>query len=65
MLTQNEAAELREVILSSVGQAIKLAETEATRQKRRLARLETERTKLLHAHYAGAVPLDQLKQVKS
>jgi hypothetical protein len=27
----------------------------------RLARLEDERTKLLHAHYAGAVPLDQLK----
>ena len=35
---------------------------EAKRQKRRTSRLEAERTKLLHAHYAGAVPLDLLKK---
>ena len=37
------------------------AEKEVDRQKRRLSKLTDERTKLLHAHYAGAVPLDLLK----
>ncbi|MGH2848259.1 MAG: recombinase zinc beta ribbon domain-containing protein [Thermoleophilaceae bacterium] len=38
------------------------AEQEAVRQRRRLANLSGQREKLLHAHYAGAVPLDLLRQ---
>ena len=38
------------------------AEAEATRQRRRLAKLTEEREKLLHAYYAGAVPVDLLRQ---
>lgn len=37
------------------------AEAEATRQRRRLAKLNEEREKLLHAYYAGAVPVDLLR----
>jgi hypothetical protein len=37
------------------------AEGEATRQRRRLAKLGEEREKLLHAYYAGAVPVDLLR----
>jgi site-specific DNA recombinase len=38
------------------------AEAEAARQRHRLAQLTGEREKLLHAYYAGAVPVDLLKQ---
>ena len=37
------------------------AEAEATRQRKRLVKLTEEREKLLHAHYAGAVPVDLLR----
>src|SRR5690606_35078988 len=37
------------------------AEGEAIRQRRRLAKLNEEREKLLHAYYAGAVPVDLLR----
>jgi site-specific DNA recombinase len=37
------------------------AEAEATRQRRRLAKLTAEREKLLHAYYQGAVPVDLLR----
>ncbi len=37
------------------------AETEAARQRRRLTKLIEEREKLLHAYYAGAVPVDLLR----
>jgi DNA invertase Pin-like site-specific DNA recombinase len=37
------------------------AEAEATRQRQRLAKLGEEREKLLHAYYAGAVPVDLLR----
>jgi DNA invertase Pin-like site-specific DNA recombinase len=37
------------------------AEAEATRQRKRLAKLGEEREKLLHAYYAGAVPVDLLR----
>jgi site-specific DNA recombinase len=36
------------------------AEAEAARQRRRLTKLNEEREKLLHAYYAGAVPVDLL-----
>jgi site-specific DNA recombinase len=38
------------------------AQQEAARQQRRLAKLTDERTKLLHAYYQGAIPLDLLHQ---
>ncbi|HEY0318839.1 MAG TPA: zinc ribbon domain-containing protein [Solirubrobacterales bacterium] len=38
------------------------AEAEAARQQRRLAKLNEEREKLLHAYYPGAVPVDLLRQ---
>ncbi len=38
------------------------AEQETTRQQRRRAKLTDERTKLLHAYYQGAIPLDLLHQ---
>ncbi len=38
------------------------AEAEATRQRMRLAKLTEEREKLLHAYYAGAVPIDLLRK---
>jgi site-specific DNA recombinase len=40
----------------------KQAERETARQQRRLAKLTDERTKLLHAYYQGAIPLDLLHQ---
>jgi site-specific DNA recombinase len=38
------------------------AEQDVKRQQRRLAKLTDERTKLLHAYYQGAIPLDLLHQ---
>ena len=37
------------------------AEAEAARQRRRLAKVNEEREKLLHAYYADAVPVDLLR----
>jgi site-specific DNA recombinase len=37
------------------------AEAEAARQRRRLTKVNEEREKLLHAYYAGAVPVDLLR----
>jgi hypothetical protein len=36
-------------------------QAEVARQRRRLAKLKEEREKLLHAYYAGAVPVDLLR----
>jgi hypothetical protein len=38
------------------------AEAESTRQRHRIAKLTEEREKLLRAYYAGAVPIDLLRQ---
>ncbi|MGH2879243.1 MAG: recombinase zinc beta ribbon domain-containing protein [Steroidobacteraceae bacterium] len=38
------------------------AQQETARQERRLAKLTDERTKLLHAYYHGAIPIDLLHQ---
>jgi site-specific DNA recombinase len=38
------------------------AEQDVKRQQRRMAKLADERTKLLHAYYQGAIPLDLLHQ---
>ena len=55
-----------EAIASAVGTHIKLMQKqngkEVDRQRRRLHKAEDEQRKLLQAHYAGAVPLELLKE---
>ena len=53
---------LRREVLSLVDRTQVEQAAEAERQTEILARLDGERDKLLQAHYAGAVPLDQLKR---
>jgi hypothetical protein len=52
-----------EAVREKLGQAVagmrRQAEAEAARQRKRLAKLTEERGKLLHAYYAGAVPVDR------
>ncbi len=63
-LVQLTADGLRETAAAVVTELAKRqADTkdEQQRQRERLRSLDDERTKLLHAHYAGAVPLDLLK----
>ena len=47
-------------ILDELTEQLAESRKEAERQRRRVRQLEAEQTKLLHAHYAGAVPLDLL-----
>jgi site-specific DNA recombinase len=60
------ASEHVEAVRAKLGEALagmhSEAEREATRQRRRLAALTDQRTKLLHAYYDGAVPLELLRQ---
>ena len=48
------------VLIAEASEQLATQKAEAVRQARRIKQLEGERTKLLHAHYADAVPLDQL-----
>ncbi len=48
-------------VLEELSAEQELLDAERKLQQRRLRQLEDERTKVLHAHYAGAVPLDLLK----
>jgi site-specific DNA recombinase len=52
---------VREKLDVALGGMREQAEAEAARQRRRLAKLNEEREKLLHAYYAGAVPVDLLR----
>ena len=57
-----ERAELiRTGVLDELAADREQAKRDTDRAKRRIARLNEERQKLLTAHYAGAVPLDMLK----
>jgi site-specific DNA recombinase len=49
-------------ILDEVASQQNLLKAERQQRRTELRRLDEERTKLLHAHYAGAVPLDLLQQ---
>jgi site-specific DNA recombinase len=49
-------------VIEEASARLSSAKTERARQRRRVQQLEAERTKLLHAHYADAVPLDLLQQ---
>ena len=56
--TQTEA--VREKLNLALAGMRTQAEAEATRQRKRLAKLNAEREKLMHAYYSGAVPVDLL-----
>jgi hypothetical protein len=60
-LEPDRIANIRSSILKELDRAKQSNSKEARRQRTRLAKHREERTKLLHAHYAGAVPLDLLK----
>ncbi len=51
-----------EVIRREIASAQQETQAERRRQQERLLRLDDERTKLLQAHYVGAVPLDLMKK---
>ena len=60
-LGEDEAKELRKLILEAADQLNAQNGAEVVRQQRRLARLEKERVKLLRAHYAEAIPMELLR----
>ena len=60
-LPQAQAKEIRAKLDRAIAGMRTQAGQEAAPQRRRLDKLATEREKLLHAYYAGAVPLDLLK----
>ena len=56
-----QAKAVREKLDTALAGMREQAEVEIVRQRRRLAKLGEEREKLLHAYYAGAVPVDLLR----
>jgi site-specific DNA recombinase len=60
-LTASEVARIRERFAIYLAGRDKAAERETKRQRRRIAKLRAEREKLLHAYYAGALPVELLK----
>ncbi len=61
-LPREQADLVRERLDEALAGMREQANQEAARQRRRLARLTGERERLLHAYYAGAVPIDLLRQ---
>ena len=61
-LPRKQTERVRGKLSHALGGMREQAEAEATRQRKRLAKLTEEREKLLHAYYAGAVPVDLLRQ---
>jgi site-specific DNA recombinase len=59
-LQRSQAEAVREKLSQAMAGMREQAEAEATRQRKRLAKLNEEREKLLHAYYSGAVPVDLL-----
>jgi site-specific DNA recombinase len=60
-LPGDQAKRVREKLGKALAGIREQAEAEATRQRQRLVKLGEEREKLLHAYYAGAVPVDLLR----
>ena len=52
----------RDVLSAELAKEYEAGEAEEHRQRERITHLRTERKKLMDAHYAGAVPLDLLKE---
>ena len=61
-MSRKQAEAIREKLNKALVGMRTQAEAESTRQRRRIAKLTEEREKLLHAYYAGAVPIDLLRQ---
>jgi site-specific DNA recombinase len=61
-ISREQADVVRQKLDQALAGMRQQAEQEATHQRRRLAKLTAEREKLLHAYYAGALPVDLLKQ---
>ena len=62
VLPEDVCAAIRRAVLDLAGRMHVEQAQEIDRQAKALARLDSEREKLLQAHYAGAVPLDLLKR---
>ncbi len=60
-IPRHELAAIRDDLRAYLSRDTEQRKREAERQRRRLARLEDQRHKLLRAHLADAVPLDLLK----
>lgn len=60
-MTSEQIAAVRERVHEYLEQALPQRNREVERAARLVAQLSDQRDKLLQAHYAGAVPLDQLK----
>jgi len=60
-LPRRQAELVRGKLRQALGGMSEQTEAEATRQRKRLAKLTEEREKLLHAYYAGALPVDLLR----
>jgi site-specific DNA recombinase len=60
-LTAQGLTETGQAVLAELEHQQAMQAAERQHQATRLRQLDDERTKLLHAHYAGAVPLDLLK----
>jgi site-specific DNA recombinase len=59
-LPRSQAEAVREKLSQAMAGMRTQAEAEAIRQRKRLAKLNEEREKLMHAYYSGAVPVDLL-----
>ena len=60
-LSPAKAANIREAVTRELVSQTTQADRDVNEARRQHARLDSERKKLLEAHYAGAVPLDVLK----
>ncbi len=60
-LKPESAASIRDTLIEEIEVIQRMASRDVQRQKRLLSKLDHERRKLIQAHYAGAVPLDLLK----
>jgi site-specific DNA recombinase len=60
-LRPERVAAIKKTVGAEMAVETKAAEQDARRYRATIARVETDREKLLHAHYAGAVPVDLLK----
>lgn len=61
MMPRSQAERIRAKLNKAMSGMREQATAEATRQRRRLAALSKEREKLLHAYYAGAIPVELLR----
>jgi site-specific DNA recombinase len=60
-ITKSEIDAIREDVAAYIGRVLPRRDREVEQAELTVKRLTTQRDKLLQAHYAGAVPLDQLK----